>query len=83
MECLLKFVMSALPSRWGNTKVKPRAEFNACGETSSASTTYTGVAVRRFCELPVLEYKTRGLRLIEELESEYKLLFNELSRVKR
>ena len=29
-----------------------RADFNVRGETSSASTTYTGVVMRRFCELP-------------------------------
>lgn len=61
--------------------------FALCGEISSHAMSVGAENIialtRRFCELPVLEYKTRGLRLIEELESEYKLLFNELSRVKR
>ena len=39
-------VYSALPSRY-STKVISRAEFNACGESSSASTSYTGVPMRR------------------------------------
>ena len=38
---------------------------------------------RRFCELPTSDYTISGFKLIEELESEYKLLFNELSRVTR
>ena len=29
-----------------------RAEFNSCGESSTSSTTYTGVPARRFSELP-------------------------------
>ena len=50
---------AAMPMR-GNTKLHPRAEFNACGETSSASTTYTGVALRRFCELPRMDVLTKS-----------------------
>jgi hypothetical protein len=49
----------AVPAR-GNAKVQPRAEFNACGETSSASTTYTGVDLRRFCELPRMDVTTKS-----------------------
>ena len=52
--------MSSLPSRWGNTKVMPRSEFNACGETSSYSTSYTGVAMRRMCELPRMDTATKS-----------------------
>jgi hypothetical protein len=44
----------------GNAKLHSRAEFNACGETSSASTTYTGVAGRRFCELPRMDVATKS-----------------------
>ena len=44
----------------GNAKVHPRAEFNACGETSSTSTTYTGVAARRLCELPRMDVATKS-----------------------
>ena len=32
-------------------KIVQRATFNACGKESTAST-YTGVPVRRYCELP-------------------------------
>jgi hypothetical protein len=44
----------------GNAKLHSRAEYNACGETSSASTTYTGVAGRRFCELPRMDVATKS-----------------------
>lgn len=61
--------------------------FALCGEISSHAMSVGAENIigltRRFCELPVLEYRSSGLKLVEELESEYKLLFNELSRVKR
>ena len=43
-----------------NNKVQARSEFNACGETSSAATTYTGVEARRFCELPRMDVETKS-----------------------
>ena len=52
-------VFASLAAR-GNAKVHPRAEFNACGETSSAATTYTGVDARRFCELPRMDVSTKS-----------------------
>jgi len=52
-------VYSALPSRY-STKVISRAEFNACGESSSASTSYTGVPMRRMCELPRMDEATKS-----------------------
>ena len=37
----------AMPAKKGGTRVLHRIEFNASGESSTASTTYTGVPVRR------------------------------------
>ena len=46
----------------GKTKEKVihRAEFNSCGETSTTSTTYTGINMRRFGELPRMDYDTKS-----------------------
>eukprot|EP00959_Pyramimonas_sp_CCMP1952_P235736 4926292-Pyramimonas_sp.AAC.1 len=41
-------------------KVVDRAEFNSCGESSSAATTYTGVPMRQYCELPRMTYETKA-----------------------
>ena len=41
-------------------RVVPRSDFNACGESSTASTTYTGVPVRRFSELPRMDVTSKG-----------------------
>ena len=54
-----EMVFGSVPAR-GNAKVQPRAEFNVCGETSSVATTYTGVALRRFCELPRMSVPTKS-----------------------
>ena len=43
-------VYVAVPLR--NNKVQARAEFNACGESSTTATSYTAVPVRPFNELP-------------------------------
>ena len=51
-------MMCALPNKCA-TKVVQRAEFNSCGESSTASTTYTGVPMRRYCELPRMDYDTK------------------------
>ena len=54
-------VLCALPSNYRNVaKIVQRAEFNSCGELSTASTTYTGVPVRRFCELPRMSTETKA-----------------------
>ena len=37
-----------------------RSEFNGCGELSTAATTYTGVKMRRFCELPRMNLSTKS-----------------------
>ena len=50
-------IISAFQNR-GSTKIVQRAEFNSCGESSSSSTTYTGVPMRRFSELPRMDIDT-------------------------
>ena len=45
-------VIVSMQAKKGGTRVFHRAEFNACGESSTASTTYTCVPVRRYSELP-------------------------------
>ena len=44
----------------GPRKVVHRSEFNSCGENSSAATTYTGISVRRFSELPRMCHDTKA-----------------------
>ncbi len=41
-------------------RVVHRSEFNSCGETSSAATTYTGISMRRFSELPRMSCDTKA-----------------------
>ena len=64
-----------------------KAVFSLCGEISSYSMSVGAdniiALTRRFCELAPTDYTSKGYKLIEELESEYKLLFNELSRISR
>ena len=43
----------------GGMKVFQRAEFNTCGESSTSSTTYIGVPMRRYCELPRMDCDTK------------------------
>ena len=50
----------SLAAKKSATKIAQRAEFNSCGEISTASTTYTGVPVRRYCELPRMDYDTKS-----------------------
>ena len=52
----------SLPKR-GATKLVQRAEFNTCGENSTASTTYTGIPMRRYCELPRMDHETKAIVL--------------------
>ena len=44
----------------GPRKVVHRSEFNCCGENSSAATTYTGITMRTFSELPRMNYDTKA-----------------------
>jgi hypothetical protein len=41
-------------------KVVQRAEFNLCGETTSSYTTYTGVPMRQYRELPRMTHDTKA-----------------------
>ena len=50
----------SIPTRKGAQQIIQRAEFNSCGEVSTSSTTYTGVPIRRYCELPRMAADTKG-----------------------
>ena len=50
----------SLPAKRTVSKIVHRAEFNSCGETSTASTTYTNVPTRRYSELPRMESGTKA-----------------------
>eukprot|EP00959_Pyramimonas_sp_CCMP1952_P200484 4193333-Pyramimonas_sp.AAC.1 len=49
----------SIPKR-GAMKVVQRAEFNLCRETTSSATTYTGVPMRLYSELPRMTYETKA-----------------------
>ena len=49
-----------MPAKRTVSKIVHRAEFNSCGETSTASTTYTNVPTRRYSELPRMETGTKA-----------------------
>ena len=44
----------------GKRNVMPRSLFNACGESSSEATTYTGIDMRRLSELPRMNHETKS-----------------------
>ena len=50
----------SLPIKGKTRKVVHRSEFNSCGENSSAATTYTGITMRTFSELPRMNYDTKA-----------------------
>ena len=50
----------SLPLKGKTRKVVHRSEFNSCGENSSAATTYTGITMRTFSELPRMNYDTKA-----------------------
>ncbi|CAK0838010.1 unnamed protein product, partial [Prorocentrum cordatum] len=52
-------VICSIPKR-GVMKVVQRAEFNLCGETTSSYTTYTGVPMRHYRELPRMTHDTKA-----------------------
>ena len=53
-------VMCTLPTKTGCAKLVPRAEFNTCGEDWTSATTYTGVPMRRYSELPRMDCDTKA-----------------------
>ena len=56
----LEMAILSLPNKGaGARKVLHRSEFNACGESTTADTTYSGVPMRRFCELPRMTHETK------------------------
>ena len=52
--------MCSLPARSGIAKLVQRFEFNSCGESATSATTYTGVPMRRFDELPRMDANTKA-----------------------
>ena len=48
------------PAGKGKEKVIHRAEFNACGEVSTTSTSYTRIPMRELCELPRMSHDTKA-----------------------
>ena len=52
--------MCSLPARSGIAKLVQRSEFNSCGESATSATTYTGVPMRRFDELPRMDANTKA-----------------------
>ena len=52
--------MCSLPARSGIAKLVQRSEFNSCGENATSATTYTGVPMRRFDELPRMNANTKA-----------------------
>lgn len=61
--------------------------FTLCGELSSRAMSVGAENIititRKLCELPANAYLSQGFALVQELESEYKLLFTELSTLRR
>ena len=52
--------MCSLPARSGIAKLVQRSEFNSCGESATSATTYTGVPMRRFDELPRMDADSKA-----------------------
>ena len=52
--------VSAAKKAGSGSRIFQRAEFNNCGEVSTASSTYTGVPARRYCELPRMDCDTKA-----------------------
>ncbi|CAK0884263.1 unnamed protein product, partial [Prorocentrum cordatum] len=49
----------SMPLKGPPRKVVHRAEFNACGESSTADTSCIGIPMRRFSELPRMDHETK------------------------
>ena len=52
--------MCQLPAKSGLAKLVQRSEFNSCGEGATSATTYTGVPMHRFDELPRMDADTKA-----------------------
>ena len=50
----------SLPISGKKRKAGHRAEFNSCGESTTAATTYTGIAMRSLAELPHMDHETKS-----------------------
>ena len=60
LHCNREVGIFSLAAKRGPQQIIHRAEFNSCGENSTSSTTYTGVPIRRFCELPRMDVDTKA-----------------------
>ena len=49
-----------MPARSGIAKLVQRTEFNSCGGSATSATTYTGVPMRRFDELPRMDADSKS-----------------------
>ena len=56
----MAYVSLPLKSRHSFVKVMARSDFNDCGETMASSTTYTGIPMRRMCELPRMTFDAKA-----------------------
>ena len=56
----MAYVSLPVKSRHSFVKVMARSDFNNCGETMTSSTTYTGIPMRRMCELPRMTYDVKA-----------------------
>ena len=52
--------MCSLPAKSGMARLVQRSEFNSCGESATSATTYTGVPMRRFSELPRMDADSKA-----------------------
>jgi len=52
--------MCSLAAKSGLAKLVQRSEFNSCGESATSATTYTGVPMRRFDELPRMDADSKA-----------------------
>ena len=52
--------MCSLPAKAGVARLVQRSEFNSCGESATSATTYTGVPMRRLCELPRMDADSKA-----------------------
>ena len=52
--------LTAWPSKKNVVKVLHRKEFNSCGEQSTVANTYSGVPLRRMCELPRMDFDEKA-----------------------
>ena len=60
------YVSLPVKPRSSYVKVVARSDFSTCGESMTSSTTYTGIPMRRMCELPRMTYDVKAACLGSE-----------------